>query len=268
VLGDPGTGKSVAMRKLARDLVSVSVRSARIPIYVNLKEWRREKSWSTNDRPNAEEFYKFLFFSILESLDYNSRSFLQENDNYRHLFEAGYFFFILDSFDEIPAVLDHDENSWLIDELSSAITKCVLGGKNSRAVIASRLFRKPKIVSEFRSIFEIRPFSDDRIVRAIRAAASDPERLIKIVLTERPDLGALGRNPFMLQLVINHFNLKHGPPNSQAQMFETFFQSNIDFARTQYGFTDASDSQIYSICEEIADCMFEQSNIADLVGSL
>jgi DNA polymerase III delta prime subunit len=261
VLGDPGTGKSVAMRKLARDLIAESGRSARIPIYVNLKEWRRQKSWTAEDKPTAEEFYKFLFYSVLENLDYASRALLQDNENYHRLFEAGYFFFILDSFDEIPAVLDHDENSWLIGELSAAITRCVLGGHNSRAVIASRLFRKPKIIAESRSIFEIRPFSDDRIVRAISAAASDSERLIKIVLTERPDLGALGRNPFLLNLVINHFNLRHEAPNSQAQMFETFFQSNIDFARAQYEFVDVSDSDIYLTCEQIAQSMFSQSNV-------
>jgi predicted NACHT family NTPase len=109
VLGDPGTGKSVAMRKLARDLIAESGRSARIPIYVNLKEWRRQKSWTAEDKPTAEEFYKFLFYSVLENLDYASRALLQDNENYHRLFEAGYFFFILDSFDEIPAVLDHDE---------------------------------------------------------------------------------------------------------------------------------------------------------------
>jgi hypothetical protein len=261
VLGDPGTGKSVAMRKLARDLTIESAWSARIPVYVNLKEWRRRAPWTLDDKPTGEEFYQFLLLHTLESLDFNSRSLLQEGNNYRRLFEAGYFFFILDSFDEIPAVLDHNETSWLIDELSAAITRCVLGGHNSRAVIASRLFRKPKIISEFRSVFEIRPFSDDRIVKAIRAAATDSDRLIKIVLTERSDLGAIGRNPFLLHLIINHFNVKHEAPHSQAQMFETFLQSNIDFAKAQYDFKSVPDSEIYQICEDISESMFHQSNV-------
>jgi hypothetical protein len=93
--------------------------------------------------------------------------------HYEALHEAGYLFFIFDSFDEIPAVLDHDENSWLIEALSNCITTYALGGKEARAIIASRLFRKPVVAHHLRSIFEIRPFTDDRIVRAIEAA--DPK---------------------------------------------------------------------------------------------
>ena len=44
-------------------------------------------------------------------------------------------------------------------------------------------------------------------------------------------------------------------------MFETFFQSNIDFARAQYEFVDVSDLDIYLTCEQIAQSMFSQSNV-------
>ena len=39
VLGDPGAGKSVALRKLARDMLDEVGDTGRIPIYVNLREW-------------------------------------------------------------------------------------------------------------------------------------------------------------------------------------------------------------------------------------
>jgi predicted NACHT family NTPase len=261
VLGDPGTGKSVAMRKLARDLLAESSQSARIPIYVNLKEWRTEQPWTVESPPTVAEFYNFLFLNVLQTLDFNSQSFLQQNENFRLLFEAGYLFFVLDSFDEIPAVLDHDENSWLIESLSNCIATCVLGGIRSRAVIASRLFRKPKIVSHERSAYEIRPFSDDRIVQAIHNAANQPDRLTKIVLSERRDLGVIARNPFLLHLIISHYNLTGQAPSAQAEMFETFFQSNIDLARRTFGFAGLSDAQIYAICEDISNTMFNRQNI-------
>lgn len=267
VLGEPGTGKSVAMRKLARDLVAQSARSARIPIYVNLKEWRTEKMWAIESPPTADDFYDFLYLNVLETLDISSQSFLQEvekgesKDNFKRLFEAGFFFFILDSFDEIPAVLDHDENSWLIESLSNLIINSVLSGVKSRAVIASRLFRKPKVVSRERSVFEIRPFSDDRIVRAIRNAANDPNQLIRAIFTERRDLGILARNPFLLHLVINHYNTTREVPSSQTEMFETFFKSNIDLARKTYGFKSLDESKIYEICEDISNVMFDRPNI-------
>ena len=39
VLGDPGSGKSVSLRKLARELADESNKTGKIPIYINLKEW-------------------------------------------------------------------------------------------------------------------------------------------------------------------------------------------------------------------------------------
>jgi Cdc6-like AAA superfamily ATPase len=57
VLGNPGTGKSVALRKLARDLLAESERSARIPVYINLKEWRTDKPWTEADSPTPADCY-------------------------------------------------------------------------------------------------------------------------------------------------------------------------------------------------------------------
>jgi NACHT domain-containing protein len=261
VLGEPGTGKSVALRKLARDLLEESERHSRIPIYINLKEWRTETPWTIQSPPTIESFYHFLLHNVLQSLDFNSQSFLQENQNFKRLFEAGYFFLILDSFDEIPAVLDHDENSWLVESLSNCIVTCVLGGLSSRAVIASRLFRKPKIANQDRSVFEIRPFSDSRIVTAVQSAANESARLMRIIFSERQDLGILARNPFLLHLIVSHFNTTGQPPLAQAEMFESFIQSNVKLAKKTFGFNKLTDEEIYQICETISTTMFDNPNV-------
>ena len=78
VLGDPGTGKSVAMRKLTRDLLGQSQTQSRIPIYVNLKEWRTDRAWTIDAPPTPQDFYDFLYHNVLDRLDYNSKSFLQQ----------------------------------------------------------------------------------------------------------------------------------------------------------------------------------------------
>ena len=258
VLGDPGSGKSVAMRKLARDLLAQKGPRDRIPIYINLKEWRPDSRWTPDAPPKPEDFGHFVFHHILQNVDLNSQTFLK--DNYQLLHEAGNLFFILDSFDEIPAVLDKGEDSWLIEALSNCIVTYVIGGKNARGVIASRLFRKPRIVHENRSVYEIRPFSDDRILQAIRAGANNPDRLTRIVLTERPDLGSIARNPFLLQLIINYFNLRSKAPEAQAMMFGTYFAENIRLARAAYHFNEIDDDRIGGICEGIALAMFEHAN--------
>jgi hypothetical protein len=53
VLGDPGSGKSVALRKLARDLLFEVNRVGRIPVYVNMKEWRPEVPWTRDSAPTT-----------------------------------------------------------------------------------------------------------------------------------------------------------------------------------------------------------------------
>jgi hypothetical protein len=190
VLGEPGTGKSVAMRKLARDLLEASADSDRIAVYVNLREWRSTKIWTEQSPPTVQEFEEFLYHNLMQNynLDSNSKAFLQ--NNYHRLMQAGYFFFIFDSFDEIPAVLDKDENSWLIRAVSDCIVGYALSGLNSRAVVSSRLFRKPQLVNKKRSVYEIRPFSDDRIVSAISQSANDHVALSRLVfwITARPGI--------------------------------------------------------------------------------
>ncbi|MGM4916072.1 NACHT domain-containing protein [Tardiphaga sp. 813_E8_N1_3] len=266
VLGEPGTGKSVALRKLTRDLLIESAEADRIPLYINLKEWKTSVEWSATNKPTVQQFHDFVYNNLVQNLDFVSQAFLTP-DNYRALLEGGYFFFVLDSFDEIPAVLDHDENSWIISDLSNCIATYVLSGENSRGIISSRLFRQPKLALRERSVFEIQPFSDDRIIRAITLASNNSQELIRTVLTERNDLGSIARNPFLLQLIINHFNQIGTVPNSQAEMFETFIDTNIKLAKDAYGMNGLSEADIYSVCEDIAAAMFERTRAGLEIGN-
>jgi len=43
VLGEPGSGKSTALRKLARTLLDEVEKTNKIPLYINLKDWQEEK---------------------------------------------------------------------------------------------------------------------------------------------------------------------------------------------------------------------------------
>ncbi|UCH94471.1 MAG: ATP-binding protein [Candidatus Aminicenantes bacterium] len=54
VLGDPGSGKSVALRKLAQDLSKEAVKTGKIPVYINLKEWWIENKWDENYPPTVQ----------------------------------------------------------------------------------------------------------------------------------------------------------------------------------------------------------------------
>lgn len=266
ILGDPGAGKSVAMRKLSRDLLRESGPTDRIPVYINLKEWRPDRVWARNAPPTSADFDRFVRKTLFSRLDLSLSDFLLRKegvypDTFDRLREGGFFFFVMDSFDEIPAVLDQDENSWLIEELSDIIAKYMVAGRVARGVVASRLFRQPKIVHQERSVYQITPFPDERVVTVIEKLAHDPTALKLVVLTKRPDLGVIARNPLLLNLLIVYFNQTLAPPDSQKAMFESYFKKSLDLARDLYDYKDLTDDQIFSVCEHIARIIFTEQTV-------
>jgi hypothetical protein len=66
VIGDPGSGKSVALRKLSRELLAKAQHPKQIPIYVNLREWSPAEPWSKDNPPIEEHLREFLRRSVKE----------------------------------------------------------------------------------------------------------------------------------------------------------------------------------------------------------
>ena len=61
VLGEPGSGKSVSLRKLCSELISEAKITHRVPVYVNLKEWSDDgKPWSMDNLPNEKDILSFI----------------------------------------------------------------------------------------------------------------------------------------------------------------------------------------------------------------
>jgi hypothetical protein len=58
VLGDPGSGKSVAMRHLARQMLREVSKTGVLPIYVNLKEWGDSDKLLT--APDEADIFAFI----------------------------------------------------------------------------------------------------------------------------------------------------------------------------------------------------------------
>jgi len=158
ILGDPGAGKSVALRKLAAELLDEVDRSGRVPIYVNLKEWNPERQWCEEYPPSVQDLYDFILKNLKDRSDVFAAEFLDLY--FKPMLENGRFFMLFDSFDEIPAVLDVGESSWLIDELSSVFTRFFSGADQTRGVLASRLYRRPNLALPDSTKLEIRPFTE------------------------------------------------------------------------------------------------------------
>ena len=97
VLGDPGAGKSIALRKLAKELMKEVDRTGRLPVYVNLKEWGDEHQWTEESPPTAQELRSFIL-RTLKSYSVFADQFLEEY--FDRMLDRGRFFFLLDSFDD------------------------------------------------------------------------------------------------------------------------------------------------------------------------
>ena len=233
VLGDPGSGKSVALRKLARDLIAEIPLTGKVPVYLNLKEWDPETPWTADRPPTDRQFYTFLRTSIIRSGDVYVERFLNRDAGgmsmFDYLLQHGRIFFVFDSFDEIPQVLNEDTNAaWLIDQLSDVIHNFLCGGFETRGVLASRLFRKPSAAFDTHTLLELRPFSDSQIQGCLSRASSYDDAILKHLFSLRADLIPALRNPFTAGLLARYSDLYPDTlPSTQVHLYDVYLHSRL-----------------------------------------
>ena len=167
VEGEPGSGKSVALRHVAQHMAARAKKSRSmksvILIYVNLKELEHPDDGAV-DRNLIESF---ILKSLKRINDRDVDTFLDEE--FREGIANGTWFFLFDSFDELPEVLSSTEADIVIKSYSDAIADFLQGGMNQcRGVIASRQFRGPKHFGWPR--FRILALSESRRRELVRKA--------------------------------------------------------------------------------------------------
>ena len=258
VLGSPGAGKSVALRKLCQDLAGEVDKTGKIPVYINLREWHVEQKWSEESPPTVEQLYEFVFSNVKGRDIVTSKFFERYFDR---LYETGRLYFVLDSFDEIPAVLDEKENSELIHQLSEVIFKFLKGARQAEAqgILASRIFRKPTHEFQTEVTLEIRPFTEQKIVSTFENYGIFSKDLIKKLFKDRPELVPIARNPFSAVLIAEYVenNNNQLPPN-QSEMYADYFSRTLDSASERIHKKGLTKQQVIECTTEIASLMFDK----------
>lgn len=259
VLGDPGAGKSIALRKLAKDLSREVERTGRVPVYISLKEWAADHPWSEQTPPTAGDLRAFILRTLKGHNTFADR-FLE--DYFEKMLDRGRLFFLFDSFDEIPAVLDVSEASWLIQHLSYLFTEFFMSQDAGRGIVASRFYRRPKLAKAGTATFEIRPFSDMRIHIALMKSSKLRRETVEKLFTARSELIPIARNPFSAAL-IRIYAENHGGdlPTNQLQMYESYTRERIVASKEhlqKYGFTVDG---LIAAATEIAWWMFQEPEI-------
>ena len=254
VLGDPGSGKSVSLRKLARELADESNKTGKIPIYINLKEW----NFKANRNPTVEDIKDFVLQNILNRDIVITRFFKQYFDR---LYEEGRLYFIFDSFDEIPMLLNEREGSELIQYYSEIFFKFLKGARadTSQGVLSSRIFRKPTRDFQVNTTLEIRPFDDEKIISMFKNLDTFNEALQIKLFKERHDLIPVARNPFTAQLISDYAEKNDDKlPKNQADMYKSYIISTLESCEDKIERANLTVDRIFQLSIDIAQLMFDE----------
>jgi hypothetical protein len=222
--GDPGSGKSVALRFIARSMAAKAIDAKRldqvIPLYVNLKELRPE-----GRKIDASLIEEFVLESVREGSDRDVYQFLEREFGPGKL--DGTWFFLFDSFDEIPEVLSATEVDQTVQAYSDAISLFINGWSTCRGVIASRYFRAPPGYGL--PTFHIVALSEKRKRKLIRKAnLGDAEaRLLEDLKGATPELAALSANPLFLGLLAEYVGSTGELPTGWHDVFEAFISKRL-----------------------------------------
>ncbi len=226
VEGEPGSGKSVALRHVAQSMAhkAMKARSAKnvIPIYINLKELKPEKG-EVADRNLIQAF---VLKSLNRANDRDIEEFLESE--FDKGLQEGTWLFLFDSFDEIPDVLSSTEADAVIRKYSDAISDFLHGLNLCRGIVASRQFRGPGQSGWPR--FRILQLSEARRAELVRKADLGAELQTTIV----GQLGIAGdeirgmvSNPMFLGLLCDYMRSGHAFPQNAHSVYETYVETRL-----------------------------------------
>ena len=259
--GEPGAGKSVALRHVALKVAAHAKRvggtKSILPIYINLKLLERDEGKEINQ----DLIESFILTTIKRSNDRDIEQFLE--NEFQIGMQEGTFLFLFDSFDELPEILNSTEVDDKVNEYGRAIDDFLHGMSKCHGVIASRFYKGPNRFDWAR--FRILPLSEKRQMQLIRKTRLDSrtqQELVGQLGNASQAIHSMASNPFFLSLLCKHRERGHPFPDNAHSVFETYINQRFidDEKYVQKRFKlDTSNIRIYA--EAIAFCMTTGSNL-------
>ena len=224
VIGDPGSGKTVSLRylfrKMAKNCISSKNKDGVVPIYLNLKQLDLKPS-----EIDANKIHDWIIKQLRANQDRTIHEFLDKN--FERMLKDGAFFFLFDSFDEIPAVMDAQEEQEVVHQYAIALDRFLHSQHHSRGLVSSRPYRAPKTFIGQKMI--IRTLSNKRIKKALykymEPEVALADQLWHELVKTREDLLYIAKNPFYLGLLARYVKVKQVLPESHYDLFEHFVQN-------------------------------------------
>ena len=255
VLGEPGSGKSVSLRKLCMDLLEEVESSNKIPVYINLKEWT--EPWTMNNKPTPQDLAVFIRQTLRQGTDLFSDSFV--DDYFEPMLRNGWWYFIFDSFDEMPCLMGRENCGELIAHISNLLSDFLTAPGQSGGIIASRLNKAPTEALRTDSTLFLREFDDWRIGIMLDKYLNHGREVAKKLFDGTQEhLVALCRNPFSLTLLINYIR-ENGVefPETQMELYENFMSERLSHCKDRLEIAGLSAEEVRDAARELADMMQE-----------
>jgi hypothetical protein len=253
--GDPGAGKSVALRHLARDIAGDAMKSKNVdslvPLYVNLKGLQRPPG-DLVDRNLIEKYVR----KVLNRNDRAIEEFLDQE--LVTGLQRGAWLFLFDSFDEIPEVLSSVDADTAVRDYALAINDFLGGLNQCRGIVASREFRGPRRLGWPRfHILTMPPRVQRRLIqRADMDVTLARTTYGNLIAGIDPEITAMAGNPLFLGLLCEYMRTGGRWPSNAHVVFEAFVNSRLtrDTDKLLVKFRLKPDS-VRRHAEHIAFCM-------------
>jgi hypothetical protein len=267
--GEPGAGKSVALRHvawlLARRAATHGDENTVVPIYVNLKDFR-----SGGAEVTAQHIHDFVIESLNRVNSRDVEEFLDEE--FVQGMADGTWLFLFDSFDEIPDILGAVDSGPVVARYTDAILSFLGPLNECRGVIASRDFHAPRSagLTRFR-IVRLTEKQQRQLVRKADLPSGIERTVLEGLSVAGPELGAFVDNPMFLGLLCEHMRNGSAFPTSSHAVFEGYlgrrFSRDANRISRRFGITPEF---LRAGAEDIAFAMTAVSSLglSPVVGEL
>jgi hypothetical protein len=238
LVGEPGSGKSIALRHLARQLADIgtSLRGEKlqIPLYINLKELPACEPSELN-ADFIEDFVK----DHVRRGDSDTAEYLR--DHWQDFKSRGIWFFLFDSFDEIPAILHAPNGSPTVSAHSNAVRQFMDGMGSCKGVLASREYKGPEALpwKQLRILTLDAKHKDE----LIENTSLDSEQKNQVRRHLSGTENAIFGNPLFLSLLCRHIKKIGEAPTNDLDLLGSHIRSLAErdpkYLLEKYGFSPA-----------------------------
>lgn len=258
LVGEPGSGKSVALRHLAKQFAEQGKKSsdknATVPLYINL----REMEFSDINEINVDSIRQFILDNIRRG-DADTSSFVRENwDDYCN---RGIWLFLFDSFDEIPDVLHAATGSDVIRIYSRAIRQFLEGMGECKGILASREFKGPEALPWTK--LRILPLSGEKQDELIRNSFFYEDNMNLVNQHLINSNSSIGTSPLFLTLLCRYIkDEKQTPRNDHdilLQHIERLAKREPEYLQRKY---NLSSDELLIGAERLARLFAENRSIS------